>query len=252
MLGSHTYQKPGQYTITATVFDDGHSTTITSTATIGDMFLPPGTQGTQSQRFVATVFNDLLHRQIDPDGLKYWTDKLDGGMSREQFVAGVQNSDEYRHAEIDSLFQTYLHRHADPGALAADTKLLVQGDTLEQLAEIIVSSDEYFQQRGGGSNDGFLTALFQDALHRGIEDGAKAAFEQMLSHGATRTQIADLVFGSREYRSVEVQNLYQQAFGRDADSGGENYWANKLAHGERDEQVLAEIMSSQEFFDKTG
>jgi hypothetical protein len=193
----------------------------------------------------------LLNRQIDADGLKYWAAKLDAGVSRQEVVAGIQNSDEYRHDEINALFQTYLHRGADQGALDADNKLLLQGETLEQLAAMIVSSQEYFQQRGGGTNDGFLAALFQDALDRQIDDGAKASFEQELSHRVTRAQIADHVFGSKEYRGVEVQNLYQQAFDRDADQAGVAYWTDKLAHGMRDEQVLAAIMGSQEYFDKT-
>ncbi len=119
---------------------------------------------------------------------------------------------------------------------------------MEQLASVIVSSDEYFQQ-SGGTNDGFLAALFQDALHRGIDDSAKAAFEQALSHGATRAQIADHLFASQEYRRDEVQSLYQQALDRDADPTGLAYWADQLAHGVRDELLLAALLSSQEFFD---
>ena len=248
VTGGHTYAKPGQYTITVTIMDDGHPTAITSTATIGDSFLPPGTQGTPNQRFVAAVFNDLLARQIDPSGLKYWTAKLDAGVSRQAVVAGIQNSAEYRHDEINTLFQAFLHRAADPGALAADNALLVQGATLEQLATRIVSSDEYFQQ-SGGTNDGFLSALFQDVLHRGIDDSAKAAFAQALSHGATRAQIADHLFASQEYRRDEVQSLYQQALDRDADPKGLAYWADQLARGVRDERLLAALLSSQENFD---
>ena len=47
-------------------------------------------------------------------------------------------------------------------------------------------------------------------MHRGIDDSAKAAFEQALSHAATRAQIADHLFASQEYRRDEVHSLYQQ------------------------------------------
>ena len=113
VTGDHAYAKAGKYAITVTVYDDGLPTAITSTATIGDSFLPPGTQGTLNQRFVAAVFNNLLARQIDPNGLNYWSAKLDAGTPRQEVIAGIQNSDEYRHDEINSLFQGYLHRHAD-------------------------------------------------------------------------------------------------------------------------------------------
>ena len=251
VIAPHTYHEAGAYTIKVMITDDTAATTIVSHAIISERPLPGGEQGTSSQRLVAEFYEDLLNRQIDADALTYWAAKLDAGVSRQEVVAGIQNSDEYRHDEINVLFQTYLHRGADQGALDADNKLLLHGETLEQLAAIIVSSEEYFQQRGGGTNDGFLAALFQDALDRQIDDGAKASFEQELAHGVTRAQIADHVFGSKEYRNIEVQNLYQQALDRDADQAGVAYWTDKLAHGMRDEQALAAIMGSQEYFDKT-
>lgn len=287
VTGIHAFQEPGQYAITVTVYDDGNPTTIASQAIIAfpaitspltppNVVSPPYTtttphtgsqtdseapasspsdsspnaaeQPSANERFVAAAFNDLLSRQVDPDGLKYWSAKLDSGASRQEVVAGIQESDEYRHDEINALFQTYLHRDADPDALAADNKLLVEGVTLEQLATRIVSSDEYFQQ-SGGTNDGFLAGLFQEALHRRIDDGAKTAFEHALSQGATRAQIADRVFASQEYRTLEVQTLYQQTLGRRAEAAGENYWVEQLAHGLRDEQLLAALLGSQEYFD---
>jgi hypothetical protein len=247
----HTYREAGTYKIKVTITDDAATTTVISQAIIAERPLPGGIQGTPNQRFIAEVYEDLLNRTVDPDAVTYWAAKLDAGVSRPEVVAGIQNSDEFRHNEINALFQSYLHRGAEQGALDADNKLLLQGETLEQLAAVIVSSEEYFQQRGGGTNDGFLTALFQDALDRQIDYGAKTSFEQELAHGVTRAQVADQVFGSKEYRSVEVQNLYQQAFDRDADQAGVAYWTDKLAHGMRDEQALAAIMGSQEYFDKT-
>ena len=50
------------------------------------------------------------------------------------------------------------------------------GGTVEQFIAILAGSQEYFQNRGGASNNGFLSALFQDALGRAIGPGGLAFF----------------------------------------------------------------------------
>ncbi|HVA15141.1 MAG TPA: DUF4214 domain-containing protein, partial [Stellaceae bacterium] len=122
-----------------------------------------------------------------------------------------------------------------------------QGMTDEQLAAIIVSSDEYFALHGG-TNDGFLAALFQDALDRPIDAAAKAAFEQYLAAGADRAQIAAIVFGSHEYHAELVQSIYLDLLDRNADASGDAFWAEQLDGGASDEQVSAVIAASDEYF----
>ena len=151
---------------------------------------------------------------------------------------------------MNSLFQLYLHRGADTSALDMGGKLLADGASDEQLATIIVSSDEYFALHGG-TNDGFLSALFQDALHRPIDDGAKAAFEQDLAAGFSRAQLASIVFGSHEYHANLVENIYLDLLDRDADAVGDAYFAGQLDAGATDEQVIAVIAASDEYFTKT-
>ena len=253
VAGSHVYLDEGSFAVTAAVTDrsGGVSLTLGTTATIREALLPGGVAGTADQRFISEVYSDLLHRPVDAAGLAYWTAQLGAGASRAQVVAGVENTDEYRQVEVDTLFETYLHRHADAGALAADGKFLAQGGGDEQLAAVIIGSDEYFMQRGGGTNDGFLNALFEDALNRPIDAGAKAAFEQFLAKGMTRAQVGEIVFSSHEYHADLAGQMYLDKFGRTADAGGQGYFANQLDHGATDEQILAVIMASDEYFAKT-
>ena len=87
-----------------------------------------------------------LRRPVDANGLAYWSGKLAGGDSRAEVVAGIENTDEYRHALVASLYETYLGRAADPSALENGEALLAHGGTREALASIIVGSDEFFQK----------------------------------------------------------------------------------------------------------
>jgi parallel beta-helix repeat protein len=250
--GSHTYQDEGVYTVKATVTDTsgGASLTPSTIASVREALLPDGTEGTANQRFVSEVYNDLLHRPVDANGLAYWSAKLDGGTTRAQIVAGIENSDEYRHDEIDALYVHYLHRHADPSGLSAFNDALKHGATDEQVAAGIAGSDEYLALHGG-TNDGFLNALFEDALNRPIDPAAKTAFEQFLDHGMTREQATAIVLGSAEYHNDLVAQVYLDVLDRQVDAGGQSYWAGKLADGQTDEQVLAGIIASDEYFAKT-
>lgn len=62
--------------------------------------------------------------------------------------------------------------------------------------------------------------------------------------------MAAVVFGSHEYRADLVNNLYLDLLGRSADTAGDAYWANLLDNGVTDEQVLAAIAVSDEFFNR--
>jgi hypothetical protein len=146
-----------------------------------------------------------------------------------------------------AIFQKYLHRPADPAGLEMGGQLLAHGGADEQLAEIVIGSQEYFALHGG-ANDGFLAALFQDALHRPIDAGAKAAFGQELAAGASRTQIAATVLSSQEYHGDVVDEVYLRLLHRHADTAGQAFWIHWLGAGNTDEQLIAALAASDEYF----
>lgn len=245
LTGSHAYSKPGTYTIVVTVADGAEETTINSTAVIAASTTPPGLS--PDQQFVSKLYSDLLGRPADAAGLDYWSGRLAAGLSRSQLALDLEDTAEYRQGQVDSLFQHYLHRGADPAALQNMSALLAAGTSDEALAAAIAGSDEYFKLQGG-TNDGFLNALFLDALGRPIDPGAKTALEQALAQGASRLQIAQLALGSHEYHALVVENIYAELLNRSADSAGDSYWADALDRGLTDEQLLASIVESKEYF----
>lgn len=204
---------------------------------------------TPNEQFVAHVYQDLLGRVADSAGLAYWAGQLDSGLPRDQFVTFVQQSGEYRQDEVNALFQQLLNHPADSATLANDGRQLAQGLSREQLAAEITGSNEYYSLHGG-SNGGFLAGLFQDALQRSIDAAAKAAFEHELAAGASRAQIAAIVFSSHEYHADLVQSMYQNLLHRNADASSNEYWAAQLDHGVAREQVQAIIAASEEYFKK--
>src|SRR5262245_12161852 len=106
--------------------------------------------------------------------------QLDQGMTRTQVVAAIEQSMEFQTNVVQKGYQQFLHRAADQAGLNFWVNFLQQGHTVEQMEAGLAGSPEYFQNRGGGTNAGFLAALYQDALGRTIDAGGQAAFTQAL------------------------------------------------------------------------
>lgn len=249
--GSHTYGDEGHYKLSVTVSrDGGKSTTASGQATVLEAMLADGTDGTANSRWVNEIYGDLLHRPADVDALKYWAGQLDGGEARQNVVSSIEASPEYRGDQVQTVFETYLHRAAQTADQTYFSQYLAS-HSVEQLSAVIIGSAEYYNNRGGGTNDGFLDALFEDVLHRPIDSSARQFFNGQLASGTTGSQVAAEVFTSDEYVRDLVSSLYLSLLDRPADSGGLGYFAGQLEHGASDSQVIAIIAASDEYFGKT-
>jgi uncharacterized protein GlcG (DUF336 family) len=198
--------------------------------------------------FFNKAYQDLLHRPPDAGGLQSLANALNqGSTTRFQAVLGIEQSVEYRSDQLQTLYQQFLHRPADPAGLRSGVAFLNSGGTLEQLEASIVGSAEYFQVRGGGTNDGFLTALYQDALNRSVDPGARAAGDALLAAGMPRNQFALQVFISPEHESDLVTAYYQQYLHRAPDGPSLSVDVAALSQGARDETLVAGILASLEY-----
>ncbi len=117
----------------------------------------------------------------------------------------------------------------------------------EQVAGAIVGSQEYFENSGATMDD-FLQTLFQDALGRPVDAAAQAAFEAELTNRASYTHVADQIFGSTEYRQNLVTGYFTRFLRRSADSAGEDGLVNMLNSGATNENIIALMTTSAEYF----
>jgi len=128
----------------------------------------PASVGTANQNFVDQLYRDVLHRAPDP-GAAGWVASLDRGADRSDIVDGILDSDEGIRNQINDMYIRFLGRPADPTGLAGwSTFLRTHDHTNFDLAAQIIASDEYFQTQGGGTNQGFLNAVYMDLLCRPI------------------------------------------------------------------------------------
>ena len=140
------------------------------------------------------------------------------------------------------------HYAADPAGLTFWASFLQQGHTIEQMDAGIVGSAEYFQTRGGGTDTGYLAALYQDALGRAVDPAGQDFFAPQLAGGVTRAQVAAEVFASAEFGQGLVTSAYRQLLTRSPDPAGLAFFTNGLVSGLTDQQITALMAGSDEFF----
>jgi hypothetical protein len=199
--------------------------------------------------FVTNLYTDLLHRAPDEGGLVQMTTALDAGMSRTQAALTIEASPEFHTLEVQNLYRTFLHRDADAGGLAVFTAFLNGGGTEEQVADIILASPEYFQ-KAGGTDAGFVAALYHDILHRPVEAAGAAIWQANLAAGMTHDQVADEILHSSEADTVAVQQFFQAYLHRGADAQGLASFGGLLQSGGTYDQVRADILGSPEYFNE--
>jgi hypothetical protein len=190
---------------------------------------------------------------VDPNGLAYWSGLIDSGsLSSYNFVTLLENSTEFRSIQVDQAYRTYLRRPADPGALATWVPFLQQGHNIMQLRAILLGSQEYFDTRGGGTNVGFLNALSQDLLGRTLDPNSPefGYLLFLLQQFTPRSAIATNLMLQTEAVNRQVNGLFQTYLRRPADQGGLNWFTSFIQGGGTEEQVIAQLISSSEYFDK--
>ncbi len=210
---------------------------------------PSGVSNSGNTDYVDRLYQSLLNRSPDSNALDYWSNLLNTGTSRFTVVSRIMQSQEYRTDEVESIYEKLLKRAPDALGLNTFTAELANGASLESVEETIAGSAEYYQTRGQGQIVGFLDALFSDALNRTIDPASATTLGQALaSQALTRSTVGAMVFGSLEYEQVLVQVYFESFLQRQADSGGLAAFASALQQGQLDQEVIAAILSSPEYY----
>jgi hypothetical protein len=206
--------------------------------------------GTPNQRFVTQLYLDLLRRPVDPSGLTFWSGLLDQKLTtRVQVVQAIESSPEYRTDAIEGLYSRLFGRAVDTSGLSTWGDFLARGGTVEQLKALLLGSAEYWAGAGGTSG-GFVNALYRDVLYRNPDSGGTQTWNQAVGSSVPRSVVAAMVLGSPEADANEVQDLYHQYLHRAADAGGFVAALSALQQGMTNEQLLALIAASEEYFSR--
>jgi hypothetical protein len=194
--------------------------------------------GCDPNKFLARACQDLLGRPIDPSSSAYWLGAMKNGMNRTQVASQMLHSSECTAARVRALYAQYLHRPPSGGEVSTFSQMLQQGANSDQVDATIVASPEYYNSRGGGTNAGFVSAMYQDVLGRPADPPAFAMFTQQLGSGSSRAQVAQQVLASNEAHQRRINALYNRYL---------HHPASGPVPGGSLDQVAASIIGSEEY-----
>lgn len=202
----------------------------------------------ENANFIDKAYQDLLQRSPSTSEVAIGLAAL-GSETREQFALTLDTSTEYYQLLVNSYFQALLSRSPSPTDLSFFTGLLLSSSTDESVQALLACAPEFFSDNGG-TNAGFVAALFNDFLKRS-PSAAEVLFWELQLNALTlsRDQVAAMILGSSEYDTDLVQSYYLQFLQRSADPTGLAFFETALHGGTlTDEQVIAALIGTDEYF----
>src|SRR5262249_20360909 len=127
---------------------------------------------------------------------------------------------------------------------------LQHGGNVRDLKISFMGTPEYFQVRGGGTNDGWLAAAYNDLLGRAPDPSGQQSFGLELTRRVPRTTGALPIYLSPEGTARLTEAFYLQYLGRPADPVGLQSNSAALTAGALEETVINGLVSSAEFYDR--
>ena len=89
-----------------------------------------------------------------------------------------------------------------------------------QLKARLLASEEFYRVQGGGTLDGYLSAMFRKTVGRDPSPAERATVSRQLRHGVPRTQVAAALLARPTGRGLVVQSVYHQFLHRGAEPPG--------------------------------
>ena len=224
---------------------------ISCTGTLAITNGTPGTPGPgQLSRFIYRAYNDVLHRVGENAGVEYYGNFVNFGGSRGQVALAFTDTQEYLTDVVNGMYSNILKRTGESDGVTYWVGQIQSGNTTdEQLEALFLSSDEFYANAGGGTDSGWVDALYQAVLGRPADAAGKANWLNALSNGWTRTQVAYFFTDSTEQLTQKVIGYYKTFLHRNPNSQADvSYWVNAMQNGAHDENVMASFIGSDEYF----
>jgi len=201
-----------------------------------------------NQAYVTRLYEVLLQRAPDSAGLASFTDQLNQGTSQQDVVQQFLDSTEFQQVEVSNLY-TQLGVTSTSSQITSGANFLAGGGTVQQLASQILTTDSFFNQQGGGTNQGYVDALYQTVLLRTGSAAETQSYVNQLNAGASRASVVNTILGSNEATTLVVQSLYLRLLGRLPDAAGSQGFVSDLENGTSLNEVITQIATSTEFND---
>ena len=128
-----------------------------------------GTDRTDSE-WLEGAYQSLLGRPSDLLGKRAWLDVLASGTSREQVVADMQRSPEYRNVFIDQAYRNLLGRAPNVEGTNYWSKALEGGQSFDSVIANIKRSEEYGNKQQDEMRDSLMAKTDSQAMREIYQD----------------------------------------------------------------------------------
>jgi hypothetical protein len=200
--------------------------------------------GSPSELFVNQVFLDTIGSPAG-FGESYWVALLNGGYAPKLVARLILQSAQARTQAVENVYQQFLKRPATSaelkqtlGSLNSSTTLLVH----------VLSSNEFYKTQGGGTIDGFLTALGTD-FGTPFSAAQLAHLAGLLKQGVPRSQVVRDVITSPRGVASEINSFFEKILERPADRKGVAQFSPDIEKGQV-VPVMVALFASKEFTQK--
>ena len=238
----------------------------------------------ESTAFVTRLYEVILGREADAQGLADWTGWLrQGSMTGVEVAEGFIMSDEFLNKGLSNeefvkiLYRAFFGREADEGGLATWKGLLDEGCKKAYIFAGFANSNEfgalcaeagitqgrapeYLADRQTGLSEQdykvwcFVERMYMKVLERTADEaGVRKWVDELQSGTKSGVEVADGFLMSEEFLGKNMTNrnyvqvMYRAFFDRDADPEGLATWTRALANGWTKQRVFAGFANSNEF-----
>lgn len=200
--------------------------------------------------FVRAIYADVLGREASESEVNSWASTLSSGGTRKNIALGFVNSDEYYGIKIREAYSLALSRAPEAeGFNYWMNALRAKRLSPEDLYSTFLTSDEMYYVKGGGTNAGYITVLYQQLLGRAPDVDGMNYWLQRLDQTNNRRVVSDgFWFATEKYR-LRAQEAFNLYLGRTASNSDQDFWANyAMRFGQLD--MRAAIMTSDEYWNR--
>lgn len=241
----------------------------------------PGNYGGQnypvSEEFIVRLYQVILDREPDADGLQHWKNQMANGKSAGDLVGYFFESEEMKNrslddaAYLDYAYRAILGREADEGGKAYWLSELKAGCTRKYVLSGFVNSQEFTNlcnsygvvkgtlnaflapaDKNGGQTK-FVVRLYRNIFNREADEGGLNHWTGKLQNKTTASQVIKGFVYSTEFKNANFSNeeyveiMYKTLLGRASDEAGKKDWVNRLNSGQTRDDVLKGFVYSPEF-----
>src|SRR5262249_276866 len=133
-----------------------------------------------NQLFVRTAWQDLVGQPISHTELARLSRRLDHGVSRHGIVTQIEQTRSYRTHLVQELNQMLLGTAVRTDLFRQEVAFLAAGRAIEQLEAVLLASADYYR-RAGGTNAGFLRAVYHDVLGQPLDQRGQNLYAPQLA-----------------------------------------------------------------------